>query len=344
MQIVSTAWDKASRETLLPEMMVELTYQVTDPGIHEEAVVTGTNADNNSRVSNLLTDPSDTERKYGTLGWNAWGLDGSFDYYDPSYRQDSFMANYYTRESDPGWVVDHNPEIVLTFPAIRDSVLPGLRIVWSRAFNEWAASFRITAYRGQTVVTTTTITGNQSVVSEVELNLTNYNKIVISILAWSLPHGMARCSEIHLGSTSVFLKDDLLGYTHSQTADLLSATLPVNTISFRLRNEKGQWNPDNPQGRGQYLLNQQEVRVRYGMNLPGGVEWIDGGVFWLSEWNVPSNGLEASFTARDILTFMSEAYTGISSGTLYEIAESALMQANLPILSKIGRASSRERV
>ena len=333
MQNVSTAWSNASRETLLPEMMVEITYQVTDPGIHEDAVVSGVNANGNSKIADLLSDPSDGETKYGTLGWNTWGLDGSFNYYDSSYRKESFMGGYYSQFSETTWADGYSPEIVLTFPEIRDSVLPGMTITWSKAFNEWAESFRITTYRGDSVVATTTIEGNTSVVSDVEFAMTGYNKISITILRWSVPHGMARCSEIHLGTTSVFLKDDLLGFTHSQTADLLSATLPNNTITFRLRNEKGQWNPDNPQGRGQFLLNQQEVRVRYGMNLPHGTEWIDGGVFWLSEWSVPSNGLEASFTARDILMFMNQTYTGKASGTLYEIAESALKQADLPALT-----------
>lgn len=340
MQIVSTAWDRASRETLLPEMLVELTYQVTDPGIVDDAVVTGVNANANSKVATLLTDPSNTETRYGTLGWNAWGLDGSFEYYDSSYLKECYTGRYYSQIEDTTWVEDANSEIVLSFPELRDGVLPGMRIVWSRAFNEWAASFRVTAYRGNSIVATTTVTNNTSVVSEVELDMTNYNKIVITILRWSLPHGLARCSEITLGSTSVFLKEDLLGYTHSQSADLLSATLPNNTITFRLRNEQGQWNPDNPQGRGRYLLDQQEIRVRYGMKLATGEQWIDGGVFWLSEWSVPSNGLEASFTARDILTFMSEVYAGTTYGTLYEIAESAIRQANFPSLST-GAASYR---
>lgn len=333
MVIVSNAWDDASRETLLPEMMVEITYQVTDPGIHEEATVTGVNANSNSKIGTLLVSPSDTETKYGTLGWNAWGLDGSFNYYEPSYRQEVFMGGYYSQFTDTTWADGYDPQINLGFPELRDGVLPGLRITWSKAFNEWASSFRVTAYRGESVVAETTVVDNTSVVSEVELAMTDYNRIAITILRWSVPHGMARCSEIYLGSTSVFTKEDLLGYTHSQSADLLSATLPQNTITFRLRNESGQWNPDNPQGRGQYLLDQQELRVRYGMNLPGGTEWIDGGTFWLSEWSVPSNGMEATFTARDILTFMSETYVGITSGTLYDLAEAALSQARLPNLS-----------
>lgn len=330
---VSQAWANASRETLLPEMMVELTYQVTDPGIHEDAVVSGVNHNSNSKVSELLTDDDTSETKYGTLGWNCWGLDGSFNYYDPVYRKDSFMSAYYGLYDGTGWAEGVNPQIVLTFTEVRSSILPGLIITWSRAYNEWATSFRVTAYRDDLVVADKTVTGNDTVMSVVNLNLTGYNKIVITILNWSLPHGMARCANIFLGATTVLSKGDLLGYTHTQSADLLSAALPKNEITFQLRNESGQWNPDNPIGYGQYLLDQQEVHVRYGMKLPTGVEWIEGGVFWLSEWEVPSNGLEATFTARDSLTFMNEVYIGTKSDTLYNIAFSALFQANLPELS-----------
>lgn len=330
---VSKAWDQASRERLLPEMLVELTYQVTDPGIHEAAVVTGVNANANSKISTLLTSDRANETKYSTLGWNCWGLDGSFDYYDSAYLKDSFLARYYSQANVNTWVAGAEPQIVLSFPTLREAVLPGLKITWSTKYNEWATSFRITAYRGENVVTEKTVTGNTSICSVVDVPLSGYNRIVITILAWSVPHGLARCLGVYLGGDSVFLKDDLLGYTHSQFSDLLSASLPKSTITFRLRNENSQWNPDNLEGQAQYLTDQQEIKVRYGMVLPGGVEWVDGGIFWLSEWDVPSNGLEANFTARDLFTFMSENYTGPKSGTLYDIAEAALRQTYLPMLS-----------
>lgn len=333
MYYVSAAWDKASRETLLPEMLVELTYQVTDPGIHEAATVSGINANSYSKIDNLLTNAGSGETKYGTLGWNVWGLDGSFDYYDPSYREDSFMSGYYSRADVNEWADGAEPQIVINFPSIRDAVLPGLRITWSPKYNEWATSFRITTYRGDAIVAEKTVENNTSVCTTVDFSMGGYNKIVITILKWSVPHQIARCLGVFLGGESVFLKEDLLGYSHSQSSDLLSATLPKNTINFRLRNERAQWNPDNMDGQAQFLTDQQEIKVRYGMVLPGGTEWIDGGVFWLSEWDIPSNGMEASFTARDILTFMSENYTGPKSGTLYDIAEAALSQTYLPSLS-----------
>lgn len=330
---VSRAWDIASKETLLPEMLVELTYRVSDPGIHEAATVTGVNADSGSKISDLLTNPSSAEQKYTALNWNAWGLDGSFVYYDAEYKKDSFSGGYYSQFNSPEWAEGANPQIVMSFPELRTNSLPGLIITWSCSWNEWATAFKVTAYRANEIVAEKIITDNKSVISEVEIALEGYTKIVITVLAWSLPHGLARCSGINLGMYTVLEKNDLLGYTHTQSTDLLSASLPKNSINFRLRNEKAQWNPENLSGQGRFLMDQQEIHVRYGMALPEGTQWIEGGLFWLSEWDIPSNGLEASFTARDIITFMNESYTGMKTGTLYEIAENALRQTYLPVLS-----------
>ena len=61
------------------------------------------------------------------------------------------------------------------------------------------------------------------------------------------------------------------------------------------------------------------------MDLDGETEWINGGKFYLSNWNTPSNGITASFEARDALVFLSDSpYTGRKSGTLYEMCYDAL--------------------
>ena len=78
------------------------------------------------------------------------------------------------------------------------------------------------------------------------------------------------------------------------------------------------------------MMERQEVSVKYGMTVNGVTEWIEGGHFWLSGWSTPANGIEASFTARDVLEFMNTKYTGPVSGTLYAIATAAFQQADLP--------------
>lgn len=326
---VSKAWDAASKERLLPEMLVELTYAVSEPGLQEAATVNVTDSESFSEPAEILSGSDYTGTKYSTLEHNFWGLDGSFEYLNipenPGYVSESLC--------DENGVFATPPVISLDFAEVHSSTIPGLTTVWCETFEEWPTSFRIRAYLGSTLLGETTVTGNRDIETVALLNMEGYNRITVEVLSWSLPYRRARCVDLFMGVSKIYSKEDLLGFTHTQSADLLSAALPKNEINFRLRNETAQWNPDNPTGQGQYLLDQQEVRLRYGMALDTGTEWIDGGTFWLAEWDIPANGLEASFTARDLLTFMNETYTGIKTGTLYDIAEAALNQTYLPELS-----------
>lgn len=326
---VSNGWIAAHRGTLLPEMFVEITYRVTDPETLGTATATANDEAYFSDVSSIISGTTKNSEKYTSLEHGLWGLDGSFGITDGS-------------PNDPGYVsavlcnsncnfTSTIPTITLVFSSLAYNAIPGITITWSTVYNEWATSYRVTAYNSSIVVAQTTVTGNTSPVSEALLNMTQYDKITIEILEWSHPNHRARCSDILLGISKVYTKDDLLGYDHSQIVDLLSATLPTNKITFKLRNEDNRWNPDNPTGSEQFLLERQEIRVRYGMEVDKKVEWINAGTFWLSEWSTPMNGLEASFTARDLLEFMHEEYTGPKSGTLYDMAIAAFEQANLPI-------------
>jgi hypothetical protein len=264
--------------------------------------------------------------KYATL--EGFGLDGTYEYFDGSPVDPGYTSS---AVADGEAAFENVPVITVMLPSVRTVLLPGITITWSKVLTEWASDFRVTAWNNSIAVAQTTVTGNTSPVSPVWLEMLNYNKITIEILKWSLPSHRVRCIDVSLGIKSVYTKADLMGYTHTQTADLLSAALPKNEITFRLRNEDQRWNPDHPTGVEQYLLTRQEVRVRYGMTVGDKTEWIKGGTFWLSDWNTPANGLEASFTARDALEFMNEEYTGPRSGTLYDIALAAFEQAELPL-------------
>lgn len=120
-------------------------------------------------------------------------------------------------------------------------------------------------------------------------------------------------------------KNNLISYTHESNRDPISGQLSKDSISFSLDNSQQTWNPLNPQGMYRYLYERQLVTVSYGMDIDGTTEWINGGKFFMSEWSVPANGIEASFVARDALGFlMDSAYIGRKSGTLYDICIDAL--------------------
>lgn len=159
---------------------------------------------------------------------------------------------------------------------------------------------------------------------------TTWAKAQESFLA---PEGLIEisCYVPALKNTLVYTKKDLLSFTHQQTGSLVSGELPKNHIEFALDNSDGRWNPGNPKGMERYLSDRLKVSLRYGYIINGTEQWIPGGVFYLSEWRTSTNGLEANFSARDLLEYMIDTpYTGEITGTLYDIAQRAIAEANIP--------------
>lgn len=181
------------------------------------------------------------------------------------------------------------------------------------------------------VVAEITVNDNTDVVSVLDMELKDYDSVTISVWEWCLPYRRVRMDKIALGHYLTMGKDEILSFTHEQHGDLNSGELTKNSIEFSINNIDGRWNPSNPVGMEKYLSERQRITVRYGMDVNGMVEWIHAGTFYLSEWRAPANGMEASFTARDVFEYLlNTPYTGRKSGTLREIAEEAFSVAGVP--------------
>ena len=316
---VSETWKAVQKETVLPESFVEVTYWITEPGAQGLATESNNGATFFSDHAAIVNTEDKVFPKYATLENNMWALDGSFDVLPDA-------APY----GDTGYVADAEyPMVTIMFPSVRNQLVPGVTIVWSEAYGEYATRCRITALNGTEVVASEEFL-NGSVYSNFDFPIVGYDRIYIEIIDWLVPDHRPRIEQFYLGARVIYTKSDLTKYSHTQSVDLLSTQLPKNQISFSLDNSSDIWNPDNPVGNVRYLVDRQEVVVRYGYKLPTGVEWIPAGTFWISEWDTPANGLEATFTARDQLEFLNVPYSGPKSGTLYDIAMSALSHARLP--------------
>ena len=316
---VSDDWKSIQKETILPESFVELTYWITEPGAQRTATASNNGATFYSNHAAIVDTTNKDFQKYATLENNMWSLDGSFAVLPD-------QAPY----GDTGYVADAaNPMVTIMFPSVRTELVPGITIVWSDTYGEYATRCRITALNGTNVVKSEEFLTN-SVRSTIEMPISGYDRIYIEIIDWVLADHRPRIERVYLGAMEIYTKSDLLRYSHTQSVDLLSTELPKNEIVFSLDNSSNVWNPDNPVGNVRYLADRQEVSVRYGYKLPNGIEWIPAGTFWVSEWDTPNNGLEATFTARDLLEFLNVPYSGPRSGTLYDIAVAALAQEDLP--------------
>lgn len=352
-------WPSKFEGTIVPETFVEITMGVTDTYATNNAEVSTINE--NSVLSNTINLVGVNERVerpyYVTLEENRWVLDGTRN----------VRADYLA--TDPGFVGDSpessNNNWLVTFelPQPTTTVVPGIDILWDSEFGEKPQKFDIllrntvSGKRYVIHVENDTISGtyhpDASSAETMSLSLvcdtpgstkiigdfSDYNTVVISISGWDTPNHRPRMDRFVFGYTWVFDKTDILNYTHEQTGDLLGAELPKNSISFSLDNTDDKWNPNNPEGFGKYVTDRQMITVRYGLdvNSNGRPVWIPAGVFYLSDWNAPSNGLEAMFTARDPFEFMmSVPYSGVGTGaTAWEVVQSALSLCEFPNKLKV---------
>lgn len=318
----SDAWKDIQQRFILPEGYLEIICAITESGVQARASATGVNEDFFSNLENALDiSASDDDDKYATNELNLWVLDGSQAILPDS---EPYESGYVSNTDGAG-------SVTLTLPEVHTVAIPGVTITWGNEHDEYPTSFSIIAKNGNTVVAERTVHDNSDRVSVVDLELSNYDSVTITVWGWCLPYRRVRMEKIALGHILTLNKQEILSFTHEQHGELNSGELPKNSVEFSLDNIDGRWNPSNPVGMEKYLSERQRVTVRYGMNVNGAVEWVDAGVFYLSEWRAPANGLEANFTARDVFEYLLNAtYTGTKTGTLAELINAALRVAEVP--------------
>lgn len=338
METVSAAWSAAQKKRVITDpALLEISIVVTDPEAQAAASSSATNEEIFSDAETLVERDVNSPVRYATLEHNIWALDGNFQTLpsSPPYGENGYVG--FVLSGDDG-VFEAPPSITITFGKVFTTFLEGITIAWGTAYdNEYADSFAITAYNGSQVVSQKTVTGNREQTSVVFGEISNYDSIVITISKWSLPHRRARIESIIVGVEHRYQRSDVISYKHTRSVDMLSAELPNLEVGFEVNNMDYLFDPDNENGMSKYLMSRQEVTIYYGYRLNGMAEKIPAAVTFLDEWDTPRNGRFANFTARGLLIFMDELYTGPMTGNLYAIAEAAIIQASLPPLSNGGQ-------
>ncbi len=349
MQTVSENWKNVHKQTLLNESYVEVSLDIADPESLADASAQDNGAVYISDTSQVVSEVDKNVVPYCTLEQNSWLLDGSLKAIPESnYGESGYVGD--ALSNDVCVFSDKTPTITINFSKVFTNLIPGVTITWSTTYDEFADDFWVTAYNGDTIVAQKEVIGNRFVKSLVMMDIINYDRIVIQVKKWCLPYHRARIEEIFVGMNKVYAKSDIFDYSHKQSVDPLSLSLPKTEIKFSVDNIDGKYNPLNEDGMAKYLMERQEIRSRYGLKLNDNtIEWIKGGTFYLSEWYAKQNGLSADFTARDLLEFMSDTYLDLeyylyteeerfdeihtNGRSLYELAESVLSGANLPLNS-----------
>lgn len=291
---VSNAWKEAHKQMLLPESFVEISLEISDVTV--SGTVSGSNVASFANASSIINaDKKTVSEPYITLEHNRWLLDGSKTV---APADSSLTTNTRYVSAD-----DSSDTVTITLDSAGETI-PGVTITWSTEYNEYATAFTVTAKNDSTTLKTVTVTNNDSVVSTVDMSVSGYTSLEITISEWSVPDHRPRIDSVKFGLMLVFDKNQIISYTHELNGDPLGTELSRNTINFEVDNSDGRWNILNPSSLTKYLYEQQRLTVHYGLQLDSGVEWIQAGVFYLSEWKAPANGITATFVARDAIDFM----------------------------------------
>lgn len=331
---VTQRWKDNQTQVIREESLIEVSIQMGDP----EAIQDASATDNGSigDTAQIVDGLDKTVKPYAMCEHNIWPLDGTFRLLPGTPDWDMCYVSDVLCGVDG--VFTSIPKIIINFSQVYNKLIPGITITWGKAFGEWATDFTITAYNGPTIVAQDITSGNNNVTSISVFAIQNYNRIEIAITKWCAPLRRARVEDVLIGIGITYRKPDLLSFTQDMFSDPLSATLPKYSISYEIDNVDGSFDPNNLQGLSVYLIERQKISVRYGYVLDGTEEWIPGGVYYLSEWYAPQNGIKAVFHARDILEFMAQAFRKgiynpytILGRSLYQLAEQVLISADLPL-------------
>ena len=333
MQNVSQEWKDNQRGLLVGESEIELSMRITDPDAYEDASASSNNEIYFSQTNNIVSGVDYAMTPNLTLEQNLWVLDGKGKVLDTENNGTNRYISIGRCELNKTFTTP--PMISVSFSQVFTNLLQGITIVWSTLWDEYAEEFIVTAYNGDTVVATKTVSDNTSTKSIVYMDIVNYNRITIEIKRWSLSYRRARVEEIVIGIDKSYTKSDLFTYSHSQSVNPLSTELPKIEVSFSLNNMDNSYNPYNAEGLSKYLMERQEIKVRYGYKIDDKIEWIDGGRMYLSEWDAPQNGMTAEFKASGLLDFMRKTYYGgmyyPDGKSLYDLAVDVLTDADLPL-------------
>lgn len=334
MQSVSQNWKDNQNNTLVSESDIEISLKMTDPDAYEDASAEDNGHPYFANTDYIVSDGDKVISPYATLEINQWLLDGSREIVPNSGGNGGYISNELCKVNGE---YSAHPLVTVNFSTVHTNLLQGITIKWSEFLNEYATDFIVRAYNGDTVVAEKTVTGNTNLLSIVLVDIVDYDRITVEVIKWSIGYRRARIDELLIGTMKIFSKSSVFSYDCSQHIDPISAELPKAEVSFSIDNLDDSYNPYNADGLSQYLIERQEITVRYGYKLSTGYEWIKGGKFYISEWVAEQNGMTADFKARDLLEFMTNTYyKGLynPNGTsLYDLAEDVLQDADLPINS-----------
>ncbi len=138
------------------------------------------------------------------------------------------------------------------------------------------------------------------------------------------------------GKHPVITREDVISFTQEINGNSLSGVITSNRITFKVKNRDNVLDYDSVNNNDIYA--NAKVNLTYGFKEAIGADYdeISGGVFYVSAVEIPSRNDQLSFTAKDILGFMTAKYeVQYVKENAYSIFQNVISQAerdpNVPV-------------
>lgn len=305
---------------------LRVTLGIVDPTVVPMSTVTAPDQAFFSNANSIVSGV-DLSNNYITLETGSWVLGrGMMPLPQSGWVESGFTSNSMSNASG---LFTINPKIIINSTGVHS--IAGLTFRFDAIRNNWS-NLIIRSYYNETLIKTATIIPDAvNYVSEEQFD--DWNRLEIEFTKTSVPYRRARMTYLQFGLARV--DEVFLGAKQVSEYSPISDKLPVDTFTWILVNQNGEFRPGQQEGMQKYIQDQQPVRFEWGYPLSNGtIEWVLGGnLFSTGAPTFPRNGVE--LRATSLLLYMTDRYVkglydpaGVS---LYDLAERVLIDAELPL-------------
>ena len=321
MKVVSDKLKEVMNQNIRPVSQFQASLEMTDRSVESDATVTTSDATHFS--TSVFDNAHDGdyvafEKDFFRVGSNQRILP------DADYIKNGYVSSVMC---DNDGVFQEIPVIDISL-AIAQSFV-GMTYEFAYAY---PTQIRVTYYlrgkqQGQFISIPTDV-----IFVDAKNRLSEFDRITFEFLSMSEPNRRLRIARISFGYEKKFNMGDIISVNHNLSIDPISSSLPYEKLTLKVNNLDRDYNPDNPQGLWVYFTNGQPLRIRYGVEVDGEIEWVDAGKLYLSDApKVDANS--ASFEAVDTISTLTHEYNkGLwreNGITLYDLAVNVLDDAGV---------------
>lgn len=280
-------------------------FSFVDSSIAEDCTPTPQSEFTLSDSSLIVDDSTYTDRLYPILEHNFWVLDGRCQ---PISDYAGWCGN--TIAGNDGTI---NESLTLTFDSSHSSYGLTIEFYGDSYPTEFIIQTSLNGVNGLTYNCT-----NSGFKFELAEALGTYDAIYIVFNKMSAPKRRVRLARVIFGISETFDDKSIVDFTITKEISSKCDTIPIGELTMTVDNSNHRYDIMNPQGAYGYLKFGMPIKMKIGIATltSSSIEWHQVGTYYFYKAETTNDGLTATFTFQDVMTYLERAYYYGLGGTL----------------------------